>query len=174
VQPSAADLVGQIVSLRRVRAAVDSPLERQRLAQVIRQLRRQLGTAVPKSQAAAALGVTVQALDRWVADGSIPSVGRPGSSRASIDSEALLALAAEVAVLRERGDRRPLAKAISALNEEGRLRRRLRPNQAARQLRHEFLHSTAAERLRQGIELSQLGASLGANARQRMTTRARP
>lgn len=171
MQASTAELVGQIVSLRRVRAALDSPVERRRLAQVIRQLRRQLGSAVPKSQAAAALGVTVQALDRWVADGSVAAVRRPGSSRELIDSEALLALAAEVAVLRERGVRRPLAKAISMLNDQGRLRRRLRPNQSGRQLRDEFLHSTAAGRLREGIELSQLGASLAANAQQRMKAR---
>jgi hypothetical protein len=91
-----------------------------------------------------------------------------------IDSEALVALADQVAVLRERGDRRPLAKAISALNDDGRLRGRRRPNQSARQLRHEFLHSTPAGRLRQGIELSQLGASLSANARQRMKARVEP
>ena len=164
---TAAECVGQIVALRQVRGAVESPLERQRLTGVIRQLRRQLGAAVPKRQAAAALGVTVQALDRWVRAGAIPVARQPGSSRELIDSEALLSLAAEVERLRIEGESRVLAKAIAALDSDGRLPRRLRPNQSANELRHEFLRSSPAGRLRQGVELSQLGASLAANARTR-------
>ncbi|HVW88923.1 MAG TPA: hypothetical protein VHC01_05605, partial [Gaiellaceae bacterium] len=63
---SISEAVAQIVALRRVRSAVESKTERRRLAQVIRQLRRQLGVGVAKRQAAAALGVSVQALDRWI------------------------------------------------------------------------------------------------------------
>jgi DNA-binding transcriptional MerR regulator len=167
------ELVGQIVALRRVRTAVFSSAERQRLSRVIRQLRRRLGVGVPKQQAAAALGVSVQALDRWTAAGKIPTVRRPGSSRELIDTEALLALVAEVQRLREDGvDRRALAQAIATLSESGTLRRRLRPNQSARELRHEYLHSTPAGRLRQGIELSQISASLAANYRERQKTKA--
>ena len=162
-----AQIVGQIVALRRVRDAVSAPADRRRLAGVIRQLRRQLDVGVPKRQAAACLGVTVQALDRWVGAGKIPVVRRPGSSRQLIDTEALLVIAAEVARLREQGERRALGKAISALAEQGPLPKRLRPNQRAHELRYEFLHSTAAGRMRQAVELSHIGAALAANARAR-------
>lgn len=169
---SASETVGQIVALRRVSSAVSSAAERQRLARVARQLRRSLDVGVPKRQAARALGVSVQALDRWIAVGKIPTLRRPGSSRELIDSEALLRLAAEVERRQEDGERRPLGRAIEALSSEGCLRRRLRPNQSARELRYEYLHSTPAGRLQQGIELSQLSASLAANARRRLQQKA--
>lgn len=169
---SAAELVTQIVALRRVREAIEVPRERRRLASVVRQLRRRLGTGVPKRQAAAALGVTVQALDRWVAAGKIPVFHRPGSSRELIDAQALIALAAEAERLREQGGLRVLARAIASLDERGRLPRRLRPNHSAQELRHEFLHSTPAGRLQQAVELSQVGAALAANARARREAKA--
>ncbi len=170
---SAPEIVSQIVALRRVRAAVEAPRERRRLALVIRQLRRQLGTGVPKRQAATVLGVTVQAVDRWVASGKIPAVRRAGSSRALIDAEALIALASEAERLREQGERRVLAAAIASLEERERLPRRLRPNPSAQELRHEFLHSTPAGRLQQAVELSQVGAALAATARARREAKAR-
>jgi hypothetical protein len=167
------EVVGQIVALRRVRKAVSSPVERQRLSRVNRQLRRQLGVGVPKRQAAIALGVSVQALDRWVGAGKVPTVRRPGSSRELIDTEALLSLVAEVERLNEQGrDRRTLAQAVATLSGAGRLRRRLRPNQSARDLRHEYLHSTPAGRLRAGIELSHTSAALAANYRRRQKANA--
>jgi len=168
---STADLVRQIVALRRVRTAVESTAERRRLATVIRQLRDRLGAGVPKRQAAATLGVSVQALDRWVAAGRIPVVRRPGSSRELIDAEALLLLAAEVELLREQGEARVLAKALASLAEGGQPPRRLRPNQPARELRSEFLASTPAGRMRQGIELSHVGARLAAHGRARARSR---
>lgn len=170
---SASETVSQIVALRRVREAVEAPQERRRLASVIRQLRRQLGVGVPKRQAASALGVAVQALDRWVAAGKIPVVRRAGSSRELIDTEALLALAVEAGRLREQGELRVLARAIASLEECERLPRRLRPNPGAQELRHEFLHSTPAGRLQQAVELSQIGAALAANARARREAKAR-
>lgn len=165
---TASEIVGQIVALRRVREAVPVRAERQRLSRVIRELRRQLGVGIPKRQAAAALGVSVQALDRWIGAGKVPTVRRPGSSRELIDTEALLVLAAEVERLKEqRIGRRTLAQAIATLSGAGRLHRRLRPNQSARELRHEYLHSTPAGRLRQGIEVSQTSSALAANYRER-------
>lgn len=164
---SDAEIVRQVVALRSVRSSVESREERRRLSQVIRQLRRQLGVGVPKRQAAQALGVSVQALDRWVAVGKIPVVRRPGSSRELVETDALLAIAAEATPLREGGAARPLSQAIASLAERRRLPRRLRPNQTARELRHEFLQSTPEGRLRQAVELSQVGATLEANARAR-------
>jgi len=155
-----ADVVDQIVALRRVATAVGSPAERHRLARVIRGLRRNLGVGVPKRRAAGVLGVSVQALDRWIAKGAIPTVRRPGSSRELIDTEALLVLAEETARLRDRGERHPLAKALGEITARGALPTRLRPNDTSRQLRYEYLHSSPAARLRQGIELSHLAAAL--------------
>lgn len=160
-----ARLVGQIIALRHVRDAIASPTERRRLARVLRQLRAQLGVGVAKRQAAACLGVTVQALDRWVSAGKIPVVRRPGSSRELVAADALLVIAAEVEDHRDRGAPRALARAISALSERGSLPRRLRPNQSAEELRYEFLHSTPAGRLRQAIELSHVGARLASTHR---------
>lgn len=173
MKPSAASATArQIVALRRVHQAVQGQSERRRLASVIRELRHRLGSSIPKRQAASVLGVTVQALDRWVVAGKIPVVRRPGSSRELIDAEALLALAAEAEQLRERGEPRVLAKAISSLDERERLPRRLRPNQSAQELRYEFLHSTPAGRLQQAVELSHVGAALAANARSRRQAKA--
>lgn len=164
---STPELVEQIVALRRVLKYVDEAAERRRLTRVIRQLRRRLGNAVPKHCAAACLGVSAQALERWVRGGEIPAVRRPGSSREMIDSEGLLVIVQEVSQLREAGHARPLSAAIHRLNAEGRMPRRLRPNQPAHELRHEYLHTTPAERLRSGIELSQVGLALAAKARAR-------
>jgi hypothetical protein len=172
METTISETVGQIVALRRVRPSVASAVERRRLAQVIRQLRGRLGVGVPKRQAAAVLGVSVQALDRWIASGKIPVVRRSGSSRERVETEALLVLAEEVAPLREHGEPRALAKAIAALEAHGRLPPRLCPNQSAAELRYEFLHSTPAGRMRQAVELSHVGATLAANARTRQRAKA--
>ena len=164
---STPELVQQIVALRRVLMHVDEAAERRRLARVIRQLRRRLGNAVPKHPAAACLGVSPQALERWVRGGEIPAVRRPGSSRELTDSEALLAIVQEVSQLREVGRARPLSAAIQTLVDQGRMPRRLRPNQPAHELRHEYLHTTPADRMRSGIELSQVGLALAGKARAR-------
>ena len=60
-----------------------------------------------------------------------------------------------------------LNRSILTLIDEGRMPRKLRPNQTARELRYEYLHATPAERLRSGIELSHLGLALAAQARAR-------
>jgi excisionase family DNA binding protein len=162
VTPSVQTLA-QIVELRRVRRSLSDDDARRRLGAVISQLRAQVGVGVPKRRAAALLGVSVQALERWVASGALPVVRVPGSSRQLIDAEALLVLAGEVMVLRERDERRGVvATALRRLQAEGRLPRKLRPNQSARELRHEYLHTSPAERLRQGVELSELATSLAA------------
>jgi hypothetical protein len=161
------DIVGQIVALRRVLASVEDPVERRRLAAVVRQLRRQLGVGVPKRRAAASLGVSVQALEALVRAGAVPTTRRPGSSRELIDSEALLALAEEVDRRRDSGRERVLAQAVRAVRDAGRMPSKVRPNQPAGELRHEYLHSTPAGRLQAGIALSETAHMLAANARSR-------
>ena len=157
----------QVVELRRVRRSLSEHEARLRLGRVIGELRRDVGAAVPKRRASALLGVSVQALERWVASGALPVVRVPGSSRQLIDAEALLVLAEEVASLREQGERRGVvAAALRHLEAAGRLPRKLRPNQSARELRFEYLHTTPAERLRQGIELSELAARLASRQKE--------
>ncbi len=160
---SSVQTLENVIELRRVRRSVSDPDASRRLGGVIAQLRRDVGVGVPKRRAAALLGVSVQGLDRWATDGTMPVVRVPGSSRQLIDAEALIALAEEVGRLREQGERRGVvASALRLLQAEGRLPRKLRPNQAARELRLEYLQTTPAERLRLGVELSELAARLAA------------
>jgi excisionase family DNA binding protein len=154
------------VELRRVRQTVVDPDGRRRLGRVIRDLRASIGVGVPKGRAAALLGVSLQALERWVRNGAIPAVRKPGSSRELIDAEALLLVAEEIGRLREQGlERGALAQALRRLNAEARLPRKLRPNQSAAELRQEYLSTTPAERLRAAAELSELAGALAGRAK---------
>ena len=166
--PSPELALAHVVELRRVRRTITDPDARRRLGRVIRGLRAIIGAGVPKRRAAGLLGVSVQALERWVRNGAIPVVRKPGSSRELIDAEALFAVAEEVARLRERGvERGALAAALGTLQSEGRLPRKLRPNQSATELRHEYLHTTPAERLRNAVILSETAHALAGRAKAR-------
>jgi hypothetical protein len=154
------------VALRRIAPSVADPAESRRLERVLRDLLHEIGFSVPKTCAAAVLGVSVNALGRWIDSGRLPTVRRPGSARAEIDADALLDLAVEVDRLREEGIRRGiLATAFERLADEGKPRRRPRPNMPARELRAEYLRTTPLERLRTGVELSYAGAVLAAYGR---------
>ncbi len=134
---------------------------------MIRDLRGGVGAGVPKRRAAALLGVSVQALERWVGDGALPVVRKPGSSRDLIDAETLLVLAEEVGRLRDRGvERGVLAEALRTLRAEDRLPRKLRPNESAAELRYEYLHTTPAERLHAAAELAELAGALAGRAKE--------
>jgi DNA-binding transcriptional MerR regulator len=160
------DHIAQIVALRRVEAAVRDPIERQRLDRVIRALRREVGSGVPKRRAARLLGVSVQALDRWVERGLIPVVRKPGSTRELLDAETVILLAEEVSRRRDSGEQRGvLAASLRELERTGRLPRRLRPNATPRELRRTFLETTPGERLRDAAELSRTAAALAAAGR---------
>jgi DNA-binding transcriptional MerR regulator len=153
-----------IVALRRVAAAVVDPPERRRLERVIFELRRQVGVGVPKRRAARLLGVSVQALERWVERGLLPVVRKPGSTRELIDAEALTVLAEEVARRRATGEQRGvIAWSLRELERTGRLPRKLRPNRKASELRREFLDTSPQERLRDAAELSRVGVVLAAS-----------
>ncbi len=157
--------MAHVVELRRVRRMVIDPDGRRRLGSVIRELRTSVGVGVPKRRAATLLGVSVQALERWVRSGALPVMRKPGSSRELIDAEALLVVAEEVARLREQSSERgALAAALRTLRAEDRLPRKLRPNQSAAELRHEYLHTTPDERLRVAAELSELASALAGRA----------
>lgn len=156
------------MALRRIAPAVSDPGEQRRLARVQRELLREIGFSVPKRRAAAVLGVSVNALDRWIAAGRLPTLRRPGSAREEVDADALLDLAEEVDRLREEGvERAVLAAAFARLSAVGKPRRRPRPNMPARELRAEFLRTTPFGRLATGAELSRAGAVLAAYGRAR-------
>lgn len=149
--------IEHVISLRRAGTAVTDPRERRRLKQVERDLRRAIGVGVPKRRAAAVLGVSVTALDKWIARGRLPVVRRPGSSREQIDADALLDLAEEVTRAREGGQTRSLlATAFEHLAKQGRPRPKLRPNQSAPELREHYLHTTPGDRVREVAELSRV------------------
>lgn len=160
--------MARAVALRRIAAAVSDPVEARRLAGVQRELRREIGFSVPKTRAAALLGVSVAALDRWIAAGRLPTVRKPGAAREEVDADAVIELALQVELLREEGTRRGvLAAAFARLAEEGKPRRRPRPNMPARELRADFLGSTPLQRLRTGAELSAVATLLAGRARAR-------
>ena len=156
--------IDHVVSLRRAGTAVDDPRERRRLKQVERELQRAIGVGVPKRRAAAVLGVSVTALDKWIARSRLPVVRRPGSSREQIDADALVDLAEEVARAREEGQMRSLlATAFERLASRGRPRPKLRPNQSARELRDHYQRTTPEDRVREVAELSRVMTALAAS-----------
>jgi hypothetical protein len=167
--------VEHVVALRCVAGAVCDERERRRLARVERRLRHEVGVGVPKRRAAKILGVSVPALDKWIAAGRLPVVRRPDVDREEIDAETLIDLAYEVARLREQGEHRGvLAAAFARLAERGKPRPRLRPNESARELRELFAQTMPLDRVRIGAELSLIGGTLaarGAAARQRRPER---
>jgi DNA-binding transcriptional MerR regulator len=131
-----------------------------------RELRLELDDGIPKLPAARALGVSVKALDRWIATGAIPSLRRPGSGRSQVETDSVLDLLEEVTMLREEGVRSGvLARGVERLRETGRLRPKLRPNAAPADLRRRYRESTPAERLRDAAELSYVQTRLGAAGR---------
>jgi hypothetical protein len=157
------ETVRHVVALRCIEPAVVDARELRRLKRVERDLRREIGVGVPKRRAAAVLGVSVTALDKWIARGRLPVVRRPGSSRQEIAAEALLDLAQEVARQREAGrERGVLAAAFERLEATGRPRPRPRPNQSPRELRDHYLRTTPRDRLAEAAELSRVQTELAA------------
>jgi hypothetical protein len=125
-------------------------------------VRAELGGAVPKSVAARILGVSTTGLERWIDAGKLPVLRRPGG-REEVAAEALLDVAEEVVRLREEGmSRGLLANALRRLEQRGLPRRRLRPNEPARELRAAYERSTPTERLRETVELSFAATTLAA------------
>lgn len=144
----------QIVELRRASASLDSPT-RDRLWRIARELRLELGDAVPKLPAARALGISIKGLDKWVAKGAIPTLRRPGAKRSQVETDAILDLLEEVVELRQAGlSSGVIAAAVARLRDQGRLRPKLGPNPTAAELRGAHQTTTPLERLRTAAELS--------------------
>ena len=132
--------------------------------------RRALGPTIPKKKAAAVLGISVPALDRWVNRGPLPVVAKPGSSRLELESRAFLELAGRVeTVTDELGEvRTQVSVAIKRLGwtptTAGRRVLRLdvaslpRPSVSERALVAGFRSTTPEARVRQVAELSRMFA----------------
>jgi DNA-binding transcriptional MerR regulator len=161
-QPALNVRLRQIVELRRVAAALDLPA-RDRIWRLARELRLELDDSVPKLPVARALGISVKALDKWVAKGEIPTLRRPGAGRSQVETDAVLDLLQEVTDLRLAGvTSGVIAAAIGRMRERGRLRRKLRPNQSPAELRRTYQTTTPLERLRTAAELSYVQTRLAA------------
>jgi hypothetical protein len=163
-------LLAAIVELRLLVRETREPETRARLRRLEWQLRPLLEVGVPKRQAAAQLGVSVPALDKWIARGRLPVVGRRGSSRRTVETRALLELAEQVEALRRAGlERGLLAEAFTRLSwpddpdgeqvvrEE--IARLPRPNVSVQQLRADYERIPPEAR---AAQLTQLHRSLNA------------
>jgi hypothetical protein len=160
-------------AIRLAAAAVEDRQAAGRLGRAERLVLRDVGPSVPKRRAAALLGISVTALQRWIATGRLPVVRRPGG-REEVDAAALLDLLEEVRRLREDEGmtRGAVARAFRTLAVRGLPRRKLRPNESPQALRGSYLLSTPGERLREAAELSYAATALlrhGARRRARET-----
>lgn len=159
------------VELRRVASKVSELDARTQLARLTRRRITDIGPSVPKTRAAKALGVTVPALDRWIARGALKT-RRSTSSREEIDTLTVVDLAVEVASLAESGRKRGLlAEAIArrdrALAGGGMGTRGFFADQQAER-REELATVSAGERVAQAISLSKTATKIavaGARAR---------
>lgn len=167
------DLAQSIVQLRHAIVKTRDRGVRTALREVEVRLRQALGPTIPKKKAAAVLGISVTALDRWVDRGVLPVVERPGSSRHELESRPLLALADEVNRLNVEGvvTHGRVAPAVKRLGwspiGEGRRVVRLdvavlpRPNISEQELVANFRTTTPEQRVREATELSRLLVPVG-------------
>jgi hypothetical protein len=159
------------VELRLVALKVSEPDARTQLARLTRRRIIEIGPSVPKTRAAKALGVTVPALDRWIARGALKT-RRSTSSREEIDTLSVVELAVEVASLAASGRKRGLlAEALTrrerALAGRGMGTRGFFADQQAER-RGELATTTDGERVAQAISLSKTATKIavaGARAR---------
>ena len=168
-----ADLATSIVQLRHAIVKTRDAAARAALREVEVRLRRALGPTIPKKKAAAVLGISVTALDRWVDRGVLPVVERPGSSRHELESRQLLELAEQaygmgVEGVAMRGRIAPAVKRLGwSPRREGRRVVRLdvaalpRPNISEQELVASFRATTPELRVREAAELSRILVPVG-------------
>lgn len=164
------DLVTSILQLRAAIVQTRDRATRSALRDVEVRLREALGPTITKTKAAAVLGISVTALDRWVAQGVVPVVERPGSSRHELEARPFLELAEQVRRVKQElpAIRAPVAVAVRRLgwraDPAGRRVLRLdvaalpRPNVSERQLVARFRSTTPEQRVREAADLSRIFA----------------
>lgn len=98
-------LLEGIVATRRAARALRHSPHQARLLRTEAALRAALGPSVQKTAAARALGVSREALERWIERGAIPVTASPGTARLRLEAEALIELLDRVESCRDRGRR---------------------------------------------------------------------
>ena len=167
------DLATSIVQVRHAVVKTRDRAARTALREVEVRLRRALGPTIPKRKAAAVLGISVTALDRWVDRGFLPVVVRPGSSRHELESRPFLELAEQAYRMAADGVAMGgrIAPAVKRLGwsprRQGRHVLRLdvavlpRPNISEQELVANFRTTTPEQRVREATELSRLLVPVG-------------
>jgi DNA-binding transcriptional MerR regulator len=156
--------LADVVELRTLAQASSDPSLRARLDQIADRRSEEIGPSVPKTRAAQALGVSLNALDKWIRRGAIPVERRASSSRQEVQTRAVVDLAVEIRGLRETGRTSALlATALAPMGARG-----FFPDQA-RERRRELRLLTPAERVAQAIKLSRSATRIAASG-----SRARP
>jgi len=151
-------LLAAIVQLRLFARTTREAETRAKARELEWSLRSLLPAGIPKRQAAALLGVSVPALDKWIARGRVAVVAREGTARRTVETRALLELAEQVETVRREGSERGALSA--ALGRLGRLddpggeqvlreeiARLPRPNVSVPQLRADYERIPADERV---------------------------
>jgi hypothetical protein len=148
-------------AIRAAMPAVHDPHAARQLRRAERLVLRDAKPSVPKHRAAAVLGISVTALQRWIDAGRLPAVRRRGG-REEVDCGPLLDVVEEVRRIRaeDGSPRRALAHAFRRLAARGLPRRRGRPNRPAAELRQDYIASTPVTRLRDAAELSLAATTL--------------
>lgn len=152
------------------RASPDAALQT-RLGQIARRRCEDIGPSVPKLRAAQVLGVSLTALDKWIARGAIPVMRRSSSSRQEVDTNTVIDLAVEIRALQATGRTRGLlATALARLNPADENApaaamgtRGFFPDQTEER-RREFALLTPGERVAQAITLSRSATRIAAAA----------
>lgn len=109
--------LNNVLDLRQAREALPEN-ERESVDRVLGDLREELGTTISKTNAADVLGVSTQALDKWIEKGVLRTRQAPNGRR-QIPLTDLEELAEEVRALRELGKKRGvIAEALRRLSEE--------------------------------------------------------
>ena len=162
-------LLENVIRLRRAERVSPASAD---LALVRADLERRIGHTVPRAMAARRLGISQPALDRWVAQGDIPTVMTPGG-RQEVPLGALVKLVEDLEAYRRKhpDEPHPLAAVVHARRRQ---EERLRPETVlpARYLRSRGQHGHRRAELR-GLAYhravaSRLDARLVAEARDRL------
>jgi DNA-binding transcriptional MerR regulator len=160
--------LADVVELRTLAQASSDPSLRARLDQIADRRSEEIGPSVPKTRAAQALGVSLNALDKWIRRGAIPVERRASSSRQDVQTRAVVDLAVEIRGLRETGRTSALLATALARMAAPMGARGFFPDQA-RERRRELRLLTPAERVAQAIKLSRSATRIAASG-----SRARP
>ena len=174
--PTSNELLTSIVDLRVLIETTRDDRVRASLREIEIRLRHMVGPSVTKKPAAALLGISVTALDRWIDNGYLTAVRTaPDAGRLGVETAPLLELATRVARLRGAGQSSGvIARAIRELGWHSLgtryvidvdLARLPRPNVSVAELRHDYMTTTPEQRFDALVALHDSLRSLTGSAR---------